>query len=101
MGSGDVYKSHEVLAAFREVFPADHPNVLRAMGNLAATYSDLGRYDEALTLQEEVLAAYRAGLPPDHPDVLRVMGNLANTYSDLGRHEEAQVLRDEIDRLGS
>ena len=71
------------------------------MGNLANTYSDLGRHDEALALQEEVLAAYRAVFPPDHPKVLRVMGNLANTYSDLGRHEEAQVLRDEIDRLGS
>ena len=89
-----------MLAAYREAFPPDHPDVLWTMGNLANTYSALGRHVEALALQEEVLAAYREAFPPDHSNVLRAMGNLANTYSALGRHEEEEFLRSEIDRLG-
>ena len=86
----------EVLAAYRQVFPADHPNVLRVMGNLAVTYSALGRHEEALVLREEVLVAYRKAFPADHPDVLRAMGSLAITFSNLGRYEEALVLGEEV-----
>ena len=44
----------EVLAAYRVAFPPDHPAVLRAMGNLANNYSDLGRYEEAQALRNEI-----------------------------------------------
>jgi hypothetical protein len=39
------------------------------MGNLAATYSELGRHSEALAMEESVLEFYRRVLPADHPDI--------------------------------
>jgi tetratricopeptide (TPR) repeat protein len=65
------------------------------MGNLAATYSDLGRHEEALKLQEEVLQLRREKLGESHPDTLTSMGNLAATYSDLGRYDKALKLEED------
>ena len=39
------------------------------MGNLAATYSDLGRHADALAMRERVLAFVRRVLPANHPDI--------------------------------
>ena len=39
------------------------------MGHLAFTYSDLGRHNEALAMQESVLEFRRRMLPEDHPDI--------------------------------
>ena len=94
-----------------------------AMGNLALTYSDLGRLEDALAMQERVLEFRRRVLPEDHPgigeghvwsgvacgDVIvgrwidvfvfragLAMGNLASTYSDLGRHEDALAMKERV-----
>ena len=37
------------------------------MSNLASTYSNLGRHNEAFAMQERVLEFYRRVLPEDHP----------------------------------
>ena len=39
------------------------------MGNLAQTYSALGRHSDALAMQESVLEFTRRVLPADHPDI--------------------------------
>ena len=39
------------------------------MGNLAGTYSKLGRHADALAMQEKVLGFSRRVLPEDHPDI--------------------------------
>ena len=39
------------------------------MGNLASTYSALGRHSDALAMQESVLEFFRRVLPADHPDI--------------------------------
>ena len=39
------------------------------MGNLAGTYSALGRHSEALAMQESVLEFRRRVLPAEHPDI--------------------------------
>ena len=39
------------------------------MGNLANTYSALGRDSDALAMEESVLEFYRRVLPADHPDI--------------------------------
>ena len=39
------------------------------MGNLASTYSDLGRHEDALAMKERVLEFRRRVLPEDHPDI--------------------------------
>jgi hypothetical protein len=38
------------------------------MGNLAQTYSDLGRHADALAMRERVLEFQRRVLPANHPD---------------------------------
>ena len=39
------------------------------MNNLASTYSDLGRHDDALAMEERVLEFQRRVLPESHPDI--------------------------------
>ena len=39
------------------------------MGNLAGTYSDLGRHEDALAMRERVLEFSRRVLPENHPDI--------------------------------
>ena len=39
------------------------------MGNLASTYSELGRHSEALAMKESVLEFTRRVLPAEHPDI--------------------------------
>ena len=39
------------------------------MNNLASTYSDLGRHEDALAMKERVLEFNRRVLPEDHPDI--------------------------------
>ena len=44
------------------------------MGNLASTYSELGRHADALALREKVLEFRRRVLPEDHPDIGEIDG---------------------------
>ena len=39
------------------------------MGDLANSYSDLGRHEDALAMRERVLEFRRRVLPEDHPDI--------------------------------
>ena len=39
------------------------------MGNLADSYSDLGRHEEALEMREKTLEFRRRVLPENHPDI--------------------------------
>ena len=39
------------------------------MGNVAQTYSALGRHSEALAMKKSVLKLRRHVLPADHPDI--------------------------------
>ena len=41
----------------------------QAMGILAETYSNLGRHQDALVLQEKTLEFYRRVLREDHPNL--------------------------------
>jgi hypothetical protein len=40
-----------------------------AMGNVAASYSALGRHQDALVLHEKALKILRRVLPENHPDI--------------------------------
>jgi hypothetical protein len=39
------------------------------MGNLALTYSELGRHQDALVMKENTLEFHRRVLPENHPDI--------------------------------
>ena len=71
---------------------SEHPDALRAMVNLAASYSNLGRHQESMELEEKTLEASQRILGSEHPGTLRAMNNLAISYSEIGRHQEALEL---------
>ena len=39
------------------------------MGNLANSYDDIGRHEDALVLREKVLEFRRRVLPEEHPEI--------------------------------
>jgi len=59
------------------VFGPEHPDTLNAMHNLANSYAQTARRDEALKLREEVLALRRKVNGREHPDTLAAMSELA------------------------
>ncbi|KAJ7692002.1 hypothetical protein B0H16DRAFT_1486594 [Mycena metata] len=79
-----------VLEKRTKVLGEDHPGTLLAMGNLASTYSKLGKSQKAERLQVLVLEKRTKLLGEDHPGTLFAMGNLASIYSDLGEFKKAE-----------
>jgi len=61
----------------KQILGEQHPDTLTAMANLASTYLNQGKWDEAMGLQEKVLALTKQILGEQHPDTLRAMANLA------------------------
>ncbi|KAJ7850251.1 hypothetical protein B0H13DRAFT_1905771 [Mycena leptocephala] len=81
-----------VLEKQKQVFGDGHPDTLRAMGNLASTYSDLGKFHKAEELEVVVIEKRKQVLGDDHSDTLLAIGNLASTYHDLGKLQQAEEL---------
>ena len=71
----------------------------RSMGNLACTYSDQGRWNEAEQLEIQVMDMRKKLLGTEHPDTLCSMGNLAVTYIHQGRWIEAMQLNFKIMKI--
>ncbi|KAJ7077767.1 hypothetical protein C8R44DRAFT_581340, partial [Mycena epipterygia] len=63
------------------------------MHNLAYTYYDMSKLEEAEKLEVVVLEKRKTVLGEDHPHTLTAMNNLASTYRDLGKLEEAEELQ--------
>jgi hypothetical protein len=70
----------QVLDTRKKILGEEHPNTTLIMGNLACTYSHLGKYTEAEKLEIQVLDARKKILGEEHPDTMLAMGNLASTY---------------------
>lgn len=58
---------------------ADHPSTLTGMTNLASTYRNQGRREEAEKLELQVMETRKTKLGADHPSTLTSMNNLAFT----------------------
>ena len=71
----------------------EHPDTLTSMENLAKTYSDLGKYDEAEVLQLKVMGLCKKVLGLEHPKTLPRILNLAMTHVIQGKHKEAERLQ--------
>ncbi|KAL4935809.1 hypothetical protein BDV06DRAFT_233938 [Aspergillus oleicola] len=80
----------------KRVLGLEHPETLTSMGNLAFTYEEQGRVQEAQELERQVLAIRRRVLGPEHPETLTSMGNLAYRYGEHGRRQEAQELERQV-----
>jgi tetratricopeptide (TPR) repeat protein len=86
----------EVLAAVTSALGEEEPRTLTARSNLAASYWQAGRTDEAIQLQETVLSDSQRILGPDHPDTLTARSNLAASYWQAGRTDEAIQLGEAV-----
>ena len=75
---------------------AEYPDTLSSMENLARTYIDLGKWNEAEQLEVQVMDTRKKILGAEHPDTLLSMGNLARTYSNLGKWNEAEQLEVQV-----
>ncbi|TFK97008.1 P-loop containing nucleoside triphosphate hydrolase protein, partial [Pterulicium gracile] len=73
-----------------------HSDTLSAMGNLANTLHELGRYNKAELMQREVLDKRQRGLGTDHPYTISAMGNLASTLHQLGLYDKAELMQREV-----
>ena len=71
----------------------EHLDTLTSMENLASTYSDQGKFNEAEQLEVQVLEMRKMLLGAKHPNTLLSMGNLAITYCNQGKFDEAKQLR--------
>ena len=67
----------------------EHPDTLANMANLASTYHQRGRYDEAEELEVRVLEIRKRVLGDEHPHMLMSIADLESMYRQRGRHEEA------------
>ncbi len=56
-------QSQDALAIRMQVLPKDHPDIATSINNLATTYYNLKRYEDALTLHQKALAIREQVLP--------------------------------------
>ena len=75
---------------------AEHPQTLKARGNLARSYWSAGRTDDAISTGEAVLADYERLLGAEHTDTLKARAGLASSYWSAGRIDEAIVLEEAV-----
>jgi hypothetical protein len=67
-------------------------HTLTSMANLASTYRNQGRWNEAEKLDIKVVETSKTVLGAEHPDTLTSMASLASTYRNQGRWNEAEKL---------
>jgi hypothetical protein len=59
------------------------------MVNLATTYNNVGRHQDALVLQEKALEIQRRVLPENHPDIGDTCFNISISYQHTGNNHQA------------
>jgi len=82
----------KVLKACKRNLGEEHPDTLRAMANIGATYCHLNRYTEAEKLEMQVLDTRDRILGAEHQDTIDAMKNVARTYRGLKKYAEAEKL---------
>lgn len=96
--SGNRKKEREILEGVLPLMKAAIPNhefTLNAIGNLALSYSTMGRAEESLKLLQENLDARKAKQGNQHPSTLHNMSQMASMLAHLNRQQEATKLFEE------
>ncbi|QRV95672.1 kinesin light chain [Ceratobasidium sp. AG-Ba] len=83
----------QVIEAERTLLGDNHPHTLASLGNLAATYFNQRRFDQAEKLQLKILNALRKCPTEDRSNVLVHINNLASTYRRNGQWAMAENLQ--------
>jgi tetratricopeptide (TPR) repeat protein len=93
-------QAHErAVMLFKRADGPDHPNVGRALGNLANVLSHLGDTTAARTAYERALAIFERAYGPNHHDVAGTLENLAYVRLDLGELAAARALLERALRI--
>ena len=71
---------------------ASEERLLIIQGNIANTYSTLGRDEEALSMRQEVYSGHLKLNGEEHDDTLTAANNYASALNNLERFEEARSL---------
>jgi hypothetical protein len=80
----------EIVQTLEETLTEQNRRLLFAQSNLARDYYGLGRYQDALALQERILPVYRRIMPdPKHPDILLAARTQAMALRKTGRYSDA------------
>ena len=79
------------LSMERRVGAAEE-DLLVARGNLAGTYRNLGRIEEALQMRRDVYFGLSRLYGEEHGETLREAGNYANLLNQVKRFEEVKAL---------
>lgn len=96
-----VQRSNEALQIQQQYFDDDSDQVLNTLGALAVAKRGLGKFQEAVDLQESILKR-RLENSADNKVYLVAMHNLACSYVDLGRFEKAEGLMTRVvEAMGS
>ena len=81
-----------VLEAYERTLGVDHQATLINASNLAALYTDQGRFSEVEPLYKRALEAFERVLGREHPSTLSNLNSLANFYVAQGRYSDAEQL---------
>ncbi len=72
--------------------PPVQRQLLKTMANLASTYRNQGRWEEAEKLEAQVMETRKTKPGADHPHTLISVNNLVLIWKDQGRHTDALAL---------
>ena len=70
----------QVMKTSKTKLGVDYLDTLTSMANLASTYRNQGRWEEAEMLEVQVVETYKTKLGADHPSTLTSIGNLVSIY---------------------
>ena len=88
----DALSARKAELAMTRRFCTSESSILMTQGNLANTYSMLGRFEEAVHLRRDVYSGFLRINGEDHEDTLRSANNYALSLVDLERFQEARSL---------
>ncbi|MFF3959903.1 tetratricopeptide repeat protein, partial [Streptomyces sp. NPDC001890] len=93
--ASSTYWEHMVAEGER-LLGNEHRDTLNARANLATSYWQAGRTNEAIEIEEHVLAEYERLLGNEHRDTLTARANLAASYWQAGRTSNAINLLEHV-----
>lgn len=97
---GDSRGGHDLAGQmyqrWRDRLGPDDGDTLKAAVAYAYALREMGRYDEALELDQDALARYRRTLGDDDADTLSAAHNVGADLYELGSYREAAVLDKDI-----
>ncbi|WP_329595816.1 FxSxx-COOH system tetratricopeptide repeat protein (plasmid) [Streptomyces sp. NBC_01362] len=93
--ASSTYWEH-MVADCERLLGNEHLDTLTARSNLAASYWQAGRTNDAIDIEEHVLAEYERLLGDEHPDTLSARADLAASYRQAGRTNDAIDIEEHV-----